>query len=202
MNDTLKRLARSGALTIKDLARYGALVGAQIRTANYGPSCGMGPGVWEFVIVDENRVGLGKVGKRGTLLKAGPGKRYSFAMSGARCFTMESLMAALGAELVAQAGDGEALATRKRRRSNSVAKSYVVKRETRRQSITADYGSEFTGYETLGVVTATSERKAKNAAKREFGAVFAGLWRGAHLDDRADAVAKARAAGAREIKGN
>lgn len=64
------------------LFEAGQLVGAQVKTTGYAG--GMHPGIWQVVDVSPGSILVGKVGKRGGLLKVGPGKRYKFKIGGKR----------------------------------------------------------------------------------------------------------------------
>lgn len=122
----VRELERQGELTLEALARAGALLGVQVTTTEYGGRGGMHPGTWEICEYGDNTMGFGLVGKRGKLLKAGPGKRYRYSLesfgSAARVFE------ALGATLLTTPGKGEDLAEAKRQRDLEARKAEEEKR--------------------------------------------------------------------------
>lgn len=218
------RRARNANLTLTDVARLGpeAMVGRQIKTTRYGSRwgvCGMHPGVWECVAVVECRAPashagkpvfvLAKVGKRGkasTQLK----NTYRLVADSAADF-----VDGLGATLVgAEAGAAKPTKLTHRR-------TFVVTRKTFRAC--NELGCCDYGHSDLHrlLVSATSNRKAKNAAKRHWGVRYVeyahddqGNWSDtpdADKSDRARAEAAARAVqtiaklrreGCEEIRGN
>lgn len=110
----VRELERKGELTLEALARQGALLGVQVKTTKYGGRGGMHPGVWEICEYTDDVIGFGLVGKRGKILKPGPGKRYRFDLTS---FTLPRLMIGhLGATLLTTAGKGEDLAEVQRQR--------------------------------------------------------------------------------------